>query len=125
MVPIASLFADECIRTEIVEHLRLSGVDIISIVDIDPRAKDPMVLREAALRQRVLLTADYDFGELNFRDHLPALGIVIVALNRLRTSMHGPIVLNALEAHRSDLIGGFLNIEPGRTRMRRLDDISR
>jgi predicted nuclease of predicted toxin-antitoxin system len=122
MIP--ALFADECIRAEIVIHLRANGVDVVGIVDIDPGAKDPKVLRESAIRQRVLLTADFDFGELQFRDSQPALGIVIVALDRLKTSLHGPLVLSALITHRSDLIGGFFNIEPGRTRIRRLDQTS-
>lgn len=114
------VFAGECLRSETVSYLRANAIDIVSIVDITPSATDVVVLLEALQRQRVLITADYDFGDLSFRDRKPALGIVVVALNRLRTTLHGPIVLAALLTHALELVGGFLNVEPGRTRMRRL-----
>jgi predicted nuclease of predicted toxin-antitoxin system len=115
------LFADECIRAPLVGFLRVKGADIVAIADFGRGTEDPRVLREAVLRQRILLTADYDFGDLQFRDSSPALGIVLIALNRLKTPAQGPIVLEALLRHKDELIGGFLNIEPGRTRVRRLD----
>lgn len=120
MPAIPALFIDECVRGEVVQFLRSKGVDLLGIVDFAPSADDPAVIREAAMRQRVLVTADYDFGELQFKHGHAALGMVLIALDRLRVSLHGPIVHAALVAHRAELIGSYLTIEPARTRVRKL-----
>jgi predicted nuclease of predicted toxin-antitoxin system len=101
--------------------LRAQGCDVVRVVDITPSAADPDVVREATVGQRIVLTADYDFGGLRFRDGLPALGIVQHAHGRLRTPLHGPIVHAALVSHRAELIDAFEAIEPSRTRVRSLD----
>ena len=47
------------------------GHDVLSGVEIDPRAADEVLLTLANQEQRVLVTEDKDFGELVFVRHLP------------------------------------------------------
>ena len=47
------------------------GHDVISAVEIDPRASDESLLSQALAEQRVLITEDKDFGELVFVHRLP------------------------------------------------------
>ena len=47
------------------------GHDVLSGVEIDPRASDETLLALANREQRVLITEDKDFGELVFVRRLP------------------------------------------------------
>lgn len=47
------------------------GHDVLSGVEVDPRAADEVLLTLANQEQRVLVTEDKDFGELVFVRHLP------------------------------------------------------
>ena len=47
------------------------GHDVISAVEIDPRAADEELLALATEEQRILITEDKDFGELVFVRRLP------------------------------------------------------
>lgn len=119
---VSPLFADESVSGEIVRFLLSSGIDVIdSRSDVGYGAKDPLVLDASNKRQRVLLTEDYDFGDMVVRDRDRALGLVIIALDRVASDKRGSIVLTALQANAGSLIGSLLTIEPARTRIRRLE----
>ena len=47
------------------------GYDVISGLEIDPRASDEVLLGLANQEERVLITEDKDFGELVYLRHLP------------------------------------------------------
>ena len=47
------------------------GHDVVSALEIDPRATDEALLALAQEEQRVLITEDKDFGELVFVRRLP------------------------------------------------------
>lgn len=74
------LLAAENVETEWIQALGDHGHDIIRVVDVDvlgASAADPDVLRVAAERNRVLLTADQsDFSAPPTADHS---GIIIIA----------------------------------------------
>lgn len=74
------LLADENVETEWIQALVDDGHDIIRVVDVDElgaSAADPDVLRVAAERDRMLLTADQaDFSAPPTADHS---GIIIIA----------------------------------------------
>lgn len=52
------------------------GHDVLSALDIDPRASDETLLAVALRETRVLVTEDKDFGELVFVRRLPHPTIV-------------------------------------------------
>ena len=121
---IPALFADESVSGEIVRFLKSSGLDVIdSRSDVGFGAKDPVVLEASNTRQRILLTEDYDFSDMVIRDRDRALGLVIIALDRIPSGNRGAIVVKALRTHADALIGSLLTIEPARTRLRKIDAI--
>ena len=61
------LFADECVAGTIIERLREVGFDIVRAADVCPTTDDEEVLAAGPSDQRVLVTADKDFGELVVR----------------------------------------------------------
>ena len=77
------LFADECVAGTIIERLREEGFDIVRAADVCPTADDDEVLAQAHGDQRVLVTADKDFGELVVRLGRPSHGVVNIALGDL------------------------------------------
>lgn len=68
---------DVCVSSRSLEaFLAGRGHDILSAITIDPKASDDLLLSLALRDERILVTADKDFGELMFVRRLP----------------HGPIV---------------------------------
>ncbi len=68
---------DACVPMQLAEALRALGADVISAAG-RPAMPDVEVLSGAVARDRVLITADKDFGDLVFRDGHSALGIVLL-----------------------------------------------
>ena len=52
------------------------GHDVVTAAEIGPGTPDDVLLAQAAQEQRVLITADKDFGELVFVHRMPHAGIV-------------------------------------------------
>ncbi|MGH8598548.1 MAG: DUF5615 family PIN-like protein [Gammaproteobacteria bacterium] len=116
----AAFFCDECFSGRTVNALRNSGFDVICAVDVCPAGDDETVLAVAFAHNRVLLTEDYDFGELCVRLGLPSRGVIIVAIKRMPVDKQGDYVVRCLESLGNSVFGAFVNIEPSRVRRRTL-----
>lgn len=64
----------------LVELLRDAGHDVAWTVEDAAGDKDRALLTRSASEDRVLISKDYDFGDLAFAERLPAVGIVVAAL---------------------------------------------
>lgn len=72
--------ADENVPRDIVEALRHEGHDVAWIRADSPERDDQQVLDRASAEQRVLVTADTDFGELIFRLRRTGSGVILLRL---------------------------------------------
>ena len=72
---------DECLGPLVVRWLRDEGHDVISIFESARGAADQDILAWAAREDRVLLTADKDFGDLVFRDRRTHRGVILLRLD--------------------------------------------
>jgi predicted nuclease of predicted toxin-antitoxin system len=114
--------ADENLVGHLVRELRSEGYDVTWIREIAPATDDGEILEISSRESRILLTQDWDFGELAVRDRKAAAGIVIVAAD----TFHGPLDAAAKQVARrlaelGDSLSGHLTvIGPTRTRQRRL-----
>ena len=114
---------DECLSRHFVQHLKSAGHDVIWAQDVCPAADDQKVLALATAEDRIVISEDWDFGELVIRFALPAKGVVIVPVQAFDGS------LDAIAKYASDVIerlgesclGTLTVIEPHKTRQRRLD----
>ncbi len=71
---------DENVPSIIVQWLKDSGFDVVEAGAISAGAEDLHWLQIADAEQRIIITADKDFGELVFRDKLNTHGIILMRL---------------------------------------------
>jgi predicted nuclease of predicted toxin-antitoxin system len=112
--------ADEGGDRDIVERLRQDGHRVWYVAEIAPSISDDMVLGIANREAALLLTADRDFGEMVFRQHRFAGGIVLIRLAGVSAARKAEMVSGAIGRCQSELAGGFTVITPGICRTRRL-----
>jgi predicted nuclease of predicted toxin-antitoxin system len=70
------LLADEGVDAAIVARLRFDGHDLVYVAELSPGITDDAVLELANADERILMTADKDFGELVFRLRRVAFGVL-------------------------------------------------
>jgi predicted nuclease of predicted toxin-antitoxin system len=114
-----NLVADENLHGAVVERLRSEGHHVIWIPEIAPRLPDAGVMQLANEADAVLITEDKDFGELVFRQRLVSSGVLLLRLAGASTERKAAILLEALEAHGTEMIGAFTVVSSGVVRIRR------
>jgi predicted nuclease of predicted toxin-antitoxin system len=116
------LLIDECVARPLAEALRERFGDVVYVGDVSQGAPDRDVLEQAVREKRVLVTEDYDFGELVFRRGLDAEAVVIVAPGVLGVDLidNARHVADRIFAASDRLPGHLTIVEPKRLRQRRL-----
>jgi predicted nuclease of predicted toxin-antitoxin system len=111
------LLADENVPVAAVRALREAGHDVVWIRDVAPRSKDREVLARGQHEKRVVVTFDKDFGELAFRQRLPAsCGIILFRIAAPSPAELVRKVLVALSSPR-EWTGHLSVVEEDRIRM--------
>jgi len=111
--------ADESLDFQIVSRLRKDGFDVVDIAEMAPGISDIEVLDLANNGSALLMTADRDFGELVFRQHLVSHGVILIRLSGLSAENKADIVLSAVSLHSEELFNSFTVITSGHIRIRR------
>jgi predicted nuclease of predicted toxin-antitoxin system len=114
--------ADECFVGQVVRQLRLQGHEVASVREDAAGASDEDVLDRSYAESRILLTHDWDFGELAVRLEKPTVGIVIVAASALEGDEYeAAVVVTRRLIEQGDALKDVLTImEAGRLRQRKL-----
>jgi len=114
--------ADECIWRSVVVAIREAGFDCDWVQDVAPGITDREVLELSVAGKLLLITEDGDFGDLVFREHLGAFGVIRVRLSSFEGAKEevAAIVASRIAKVRRGLIGNFTTIEPKGTRSRAL-----
>ena len=112
--------ADECCDASLVEHLREDGHDVVYVVESMRGATDAEVLRRAFEEKQIVLTEDKDFGELVYRLRRPAHGVVLLRFATAQRALKISRLRSLLENQPERLVGAFVTLEPGMTRIRPL-----
>jgi predicted nuclease of predicted toxin-antitoxin system len=114
------LLADECCPKAIVERLRADGHDVLYAAETLHRSADAELLTLASAEGRIVITEDFDFGDLIVRDGLPAVGAIVMYLPKPTTAERAHRVAEALKAPGFDPSGALVVLEAGRLRIRKL-----
>ncbi len=114
--------ADESFPGDAVRALRNAGHDVAWVASDAPSSSDRIVLAMASWEGRVLLTFDKDFGELAWKERLPAnCGAILFRCGMPRPELVGWTLAGVID-QRNDWPGHFSVAENGRVRMRSIDE---
>lgn len=92
-----SLLVDSCVSKFAVDALREEGYDVIWIPEEGVDPGDTEILNRAYQEDRILVTADKDFGDLVFVFQKPHSAII--RLVNIKASEQGRIILMVLEKY--------------------------
>jgi predicted nuclease of predicted toxin-antitoxin system len=112
--------ADAHISAEMVTMLRDLGHDCLDASAIPPRMPDTDVLQMAAADDRVVLTADKDFGERIFVHRIPCPGVILIRIALADESDRVAHLRTALPTLLARLPGSFITVTASAIRVRPL-----
>jgi predicted nuclease of predicted toxin-antitoxin system len=101
----------------VVRALRSAGHDVLAVSDIAPRAEDPDVINLAVSENRILLTEDKDFGQLVYAHGLESIGVIFLRFPSHARKQIARDVVRMVKKEADKLIGSFVVVQPGRTRI--------
>jgi predicted nuclease of predicted toxin-antitoxin system len=113
------IVADESVDKQIVQRLRVDGHEILFVAELDPGIDDETGLGHSRQANAVLLTADKDFGELVFRQHLLHSGVLLIRLAGLKPDVKAELVATAFEQHAEEFRAGFAVLSGRALRLRK------
>ena len=111
--------ADESCDFAVVRALRAAHHDVLAVVELLPGAEDTLVIREACERGRVLLTEDRDFGRLVFAGNRETSGVIYLRYPATARGAMAWAVVDFVSRHCGGLVGNFVVLQPGRSRVSR------
>jgi predicted nuclease of predicted toxin-antitoxin system len=117
------ILADENIFGVTVDALKKLGHNVVwACIDL-PGESDEALLRIAAADSRLVLTLDKDFGDLAFKQKLPAPhGVILLRVHGLSDEGATEVLIQAVVT-RNDWSEYFSVIEPGRIRVTPLSEL--
>ena len=113
-------FADENVARLIVQWLRERGHDVLYAAEVAPGRDDAVWQHQAEQSERLIVTADKDFGDLIFRDRLNSHGVVLIRMHRLSLRERLARLAEVWSIVEANPKGKFIVITEGRVRVRNL-----
>jgi predicted nuclease of predicted toxin-antitoxin system len=113
---------DESISARVAQLLRTEGRDAVHVSELDLLgAADTEVMQAAAEAERVVVSADTDFGELRALGRHPGPSLVLLRRSPHRPERQTEIILASLaEIEESLTVGAVVTLTPDRARIRLL-----
>lgn len=108
---------DECVGPKLSEWLRGQGHDVFSIFEQARGSTEEAILQKALAEDRIIITADKDFGELAFREKLPHRGIILLRLNNDLAASKIAALQQLLEGYADQIKGRFCVVKETATRI--------
>ncbi len=119
-------FTDQDVYASTVRFLRKSGHDVITAYEAGlSRSDDSELLREAGKLNRIFVTRDRDFGSLVFVEELGRGVIYLRLLPSTQNAVHEELGKILETYSEQELSMGFIVVEPGRYRFRKLRQAKR
>ena len=112
---------DSCISKFAVDELRKKNHDVIWIPEEKRDPGDAVILDRAFQEERILVTADKDFGDLVFVFQHPHP--VIIRLVNIKAKTHGKRILEVINKYSDELNSKpLITVEPYRIRIKHPTD---
>ena len=116
-----NILADENIDEQIIETLRKNGHNVWYVGEMSPSISDKVVLSKANKMNALLLTADKDFGELVFRQHLISKGVILMRLAGMTPNKKAQQILSIINKHKNEMINSFTVVTLNHIRIRSIN----
>lgn len=113
------IVADENVDRQIVDLLRADEHDVLYVAELYSGLDDEAVLFRSQASGAVLLTADRDFGDLVFRQHLLHSGVLLIRLSSLRPDEKAALVAATFDQHGEELRTAFAVLTKRALRIRK------
>jgi len=110
--------ADECCPAPVVAALRGLGHDVTHVLERNPGASDEWVANEAMREDRIVITEDYDFGEMVIRRGLALPGVALMAMGALAPSERAARLIDVIRTAPEMMQHALAIVEPARVRAR-------
>ena len=115
-----AFLADENVETDVVDALRSLGHRVTHAAETASGESDAVLLEAATREGCVPNTNDKDIGDLVFRQHRAASGVILVRLPGRPATTKARLVRQAVVRYGHDLLGAFLVIGSRTMRLRRI-----
>ncbi|MGH9785718.1 MAG: DUF5615 family PIN-like protein [Terriglobia bacterium] len=109
--------ADECCDFAAVLSLRADGHDVLAVSEFQGRSVDKEVMELALTENRILLTADKDFGWLVFAGRVNSPGVILIRFPASARGVLAEAIVKLVREHASQLVGAFVVLRPGTARI--------
>ena len=109
---------DVGIGKKVENWLKENGFDVLSVRDIDSRAKDSQILRWAIDQQRMIISMDKDFGELVYNSGMHHAGVLILRLEDADGDTKVEVTKKILAEYYDKIESYFCVFQDGRLRIR-------
>lgn len=114
------VLVDECRPRAVAQALTAAGFDVLYVAEIEPGAPDDRLAELAREGGRIIVTQDYDFGEMAVRQGRYGAGLVVVACGFLPPVERAQRVAGVMSELAAELNGRLTIIELKRVRQRAL-----
>lgn len=111
---------DECCPRIVVETLRENGFDVFYVAEQVRAATDLELVKLAQTENRIIVTEDFDFGDLTVRDQHELPGLIILYLPSFAPIDRARRLVEALEKADFKPDAHLAIIEENRIRIRQL-----
>jgi predicted nuclease of predicted toxin-antitoxin system len=111
---------DECCPRAISDALRAVGHDVVYVAETQASASDAEIAIVAASEARIIVTQDYDFGEMAVRERTFGAGVLLIACQALPIGERAARVIEVVRSAADQLRGNLVIIEARRVRRRPL-----
>jgi predicted nuclease of predicted toxin-antitoxin system len=111
---------DECRHSAFVVGLRQAGLDVRYAAETHQRATDDALTALAITEDRLVITGDYDFGELAVRRSQFIQGVVLLASNEAAITDQVMRLVSLVSSSGDALRGVLTIVESRRVRIRPL-----
>ncbi|RLT40569.1 MAG: hypothetical protein DWI57_08245 [Chloroflexi bacterium] len=110
---------DECAGPALAAWLRSHGYNVFSVYDEARGMDDIDVIRQAYQEERILVTADKDFGEKVYRERYPHRGVVLMRLEDETASSKISVIQRLLNGYGEELQERFVVVTEKQVRFAR------
>jgi len=110
--------AHESCDFTVVRALRKAGYDVPAASEVTIRSDDLLLIKQAAVEGRILLTGDKDFGWLVYANHEDSARVIPFRFPGNVRSLLSGAILNLVNARSQELANSFFVVQPGNIRIR-------